>query len=118
MEPWRTSDVAEARRWLSAACGSTRWIDRMLARLPFASLGDALTAARDEWFALTPDDWREAFRHHPKIGDREALRRRFPATHHLSAREQAGVGDASDGVLDELARLNEEYAARFGYIFI
>lgn len=90
----------------------------MLARLPFASLTDALSAARDEWFALSPDDWLEAFQHHPKIGDRDALRRRFPATHHLSAREQAGVGGASDEVLDELARLNADYEERFGYIFI
>jgi 2-oxo-4-hydroxy-4-carboxy-5-ureidoimidazoline decarboxylase len=118
MEPWRTSDLADARRWLSSSCGSTRWVEQMLARMPFASLSDALTAARAEWFALTPDDWREAFQHHPKIGDREALRRRFPATHHLSAHEQAGVGGASDDVLDELARLNGEYETRFGYIFI
>jgi 2-oxo-4-hydroxy-4-carboxy-5-ureidoimidazoline decarboxylase len=118
MEPWRTSNKADARQWLSSSCGSTRWVERMLARLPFASLANALTAARDEWFALTPDDWREAFQHHPKIGDREALRHRFPATHHLSEREQAGVGSASDDVLDELARLNRDYERRFGYIFI
>jgi 2-oxo-4-hydroxy-4-carboxy-5-ureidoimidazoline decarboxylase len=118
MEPWRTSDLAEARRWLTAACGSSRWVERMLARHPFPILAHAQTAAREEWLALTPDDWREAFRHHPKIGDRDALRRRFPATHHLSEREQSGVGGASDEILDELARLNRAYEDRFGYIFI
>jgi len=52
MEPWHTSDLAAARRWLQACCGSTRWVERMLARVPFASLTDALTAARDELPAM------------------------------------------------------------------
>jgi len=90
----------------------------MLARWPFATLTDALTAGREEWFALTPDDWREAFTHHPKIGDRDTLRRRFPATHQLSEREQSGVAGASDDVLDALAAANRAYEERFGYIFI
>jgi 2-oxo-4-hydroxy-4-carboxy-5-ureidoimidazoline decarboxylase len=118
MEPWRTSDRAEARHWLMAACGSARWVEQMLARHPFATLDDALTAARDEWFALTRADWLEAFGHHPQIGDRDALRRRFPTTHHLSELEQAGVGDAPDDVLDALAAANRKYEERFGYIFI
>ena len=54
-----------------------------------------LAAARDEWFALD-GDWREAFSHHPKIGDRDALRQRFAATAHLSEREQQGVAGAAE----------------------
>jgi 2-oxo-4-hydroxy-4-carboxy-5-ureidoimidazoline decarboxylase len=90
----------------------------MLARHPFGSLENLLRDARTEWFALMPDDWREAFDHHPKIGDRESLRRRFPATHQLSEREQAGVAQASDAVLDALSDGNRAYEAQFGYIFI
>ena len=70
------------------------------------------------WDALDERDWREAFTHHPKIGDRDALRARFPATHALSTREQAGVDGATDAVLDALAEGNRRYEARFGYIFI
>ena len=77
-----------------------------------------LTAAREEWFALTPDDWREAFAHHPKIGDRAALARRFTNTRQLSEKEQAGVDGASDSVLTDLAEGNRLYEERFGYIFI
>jgi len=90
----------------------------MLGRRPFNGRRELLSAAREEWFALTPDDWREAFTHHPKIGDRESLRRRFPTTHHLSAREQAGVETAAEDVLDALAEGNRAYEERFGYIFI
>ncbi len=108
----------KARELLRAACGSSRWVERMLFRRPFGS-GDALLhAAREEWFALSENDWREAFSHHPKIGDRESLPARFPATHQLSAQEQAGVASASEHVLDALADGNRRYEEKFGYVFI
>jgi 2-oxo-4-hydroxy-4-carboxy-5-ureidoimidazoline decarboxylase len=121
MDSWRRVDEAspeEARRLLATCCGSTRWIEGMMARRPFESTESLLAAARDVWNALTPDDWREAFRHHPKIGERTSLESRFAATRHLSSREQAGVAGASPGVLDALADANRAYEARFGYIFI
>ena len=121
MERWQELDAAaagDARAILTACCGSSRWADRMLARRPFRSREALLTAAREEWFGLGPDDWLEAFSHHPKIGDRAALAARFPATHHLSEGEQAGVDGAPDEVLAALAEANEAYAGRFGFIFI
>ncbi len=90
----------------------------MMARRPFGSLDALLAAAREEWDSLQESDWREAFTHHPKIGNCSALRERFPATHALSAREQAGVDGASDAVLEALADANRRYEERFGYIFI
>lgn len=121
MQFWLTLDNAsedDARRMLTACCGVSRWVDRMLARRPFGSAEALLAAARDEWWGLTDADWREAFAHHPRIGDRDALRARFPATAHLSEREQSGVDGADDDVLDALAEANRAYEARFGYIFI
>jgi 2-oxo-4-hydroxy-4-carboxy-5-ureidoimidazoline decarboxylase len=121
MDTWQSIDRAspeEARRLLARACGSSRWVERMLGRRPFGSREALLSAARAEWDTLDERDWREAFTHHPKIGDREALRERFPSTHALSAREQAGVDRALDAVLDALADGNRRYEERFGYIFI
>jgi 2-oxo-4-hydroxy-4-carboxy-5-ureidoimidazoline decarboxylase len=121
MDTWQAIDQAEgdeARGLLARACGSTRWTERMLARRPFGSREALLSAARLEWDGLQPDDWREAFSHHPKIGDREMLRQRFPATHELSSREQAGIDSAADAILDALAEGNRRYEERFGYIFI
>ena len=103
---------------LRACCGSTRWVERMLVRRPFGGRDALLKAAREEWFALPPTDWLEAFSHHPQIGDRASLAARFPATHHLSEREQAGVGNARADVLTALAEANQTYADRFGFIFI
>jgi 2-oxo-4-hydroxy-4-carboxy-5-ureidoimidazoline decarboxylase len=110
--------LADASRMLQACCGSSAWVERMLARRPFGSRETLFAAAREEWTGLTADDWREAFAHHPRIGDRESLAKRFPATHHLSAREQAGVAGAGHDVLDSLATDNERYLRKFGYIFI
>lgn len=118
---WREIDAApdeEARALLSSACGSSRWVDRMRARRPFRSERALLEAARAEWLALTPGDWREAFQQHPAIGDVTSLRQRFPATYHHSAREQAGVASATDDVLARLADGNRRYRERFGYTFI
>jgi 2-oxo-4-hydroxy-4-carboxy-5-ureidoimidazoline decarboxylase len=108
----------EARAFLTTCCGSSRWVERMLERRPYASDAQLVAVARAEWFALTAADWREAFRHHPKIGDRAALRARFPATAELSEREQHGVAAASDETLDALAEGNRAYEEKFGYIFI
>ena len=121
MDSWRRLDVAsvaDARTLLLACCGSARWVDRMLARRPFGSRIGLLTAAREEWNALEPRDWLEAFGHHPKIGDRASLAERFPAMYELSQKEQAGVTGASNAVLDALADGNRAYEDRFGYIFI
>ena len=121
MDTWQTinrADPEEARRILTRACGSLRWVDGMLELRPFRGQEALLSAARRVWDDLSDDDWREAFSHHPQIGDRTTLAKKFPATHDLSAREQAGVAMASGDVLDRLAAANHEYFARFGYIFI
>jgi len=107
-----------AREILWRACGSTRWVDRMMQRRPFGNGSRLLSSARIEWFGLTESDWLEAFSHHPKIGDRASLEARFPATHDLSAKEQSGVAEARNEVLDALAAGNDAYLKRFGFIFI
>ena len=90
----------------------------MVRRRPFGSAAGLATAARLAWDDLTYTDWLEAFSHHPKIGDRDALARRFAATAQLSAGEQRGVDSAAADVLDALAAGNRDYETRFGYIFI
>ena len=113
-----TATDADARALLTRACGASRWVDRMMARRPFGGDARLLRAARIEWFGLTEADWLEAFSQHPMIGDRASLAARFPATHDLSSKEQSAVNVASARVIDELAKANQEYLDRFGFIFI
>lgn len=112
------ADDATAREMLTRCCGATPWVEGMLARRPFAAPA-ALEAAADEvWFALDEAGWREAFDHHPRIGDVEKLREKFAATADLSESEQAGVTGASNEVLEALAQANRDYEARYGHIFL
>lgn len=110
--------AAEAREELRRCCGASRWVDAMAARRPFPDAAAVFTAAVEEWAGLAPSDWSEAFAHHPRIGDKEALRARFATTRQWAAGEQAGMNAASEEILDALARGNRDYEARFGHIFI
>jgi 2-oxo-4-hydroxy-4-carboxy-5-ureidoimidazoline decarboxylase len=120
MEPWRRLDEAaasDARVCLRRCCGSSRWVEGMLARRPFGSNVALLGAARVVWNTLDQNDWLEAFAHHPQIGERDPAA--APAdTREWSQREQAGVADATAGVRHALDEGNREYALKFGYIFI
>src|SRR3954462_4440368 len=121
MEPWQRIDAAseaEARTLLTTCCGSSRWVDAMIARRPFGSQPALLDAARDAWLEAGERDWREAFAHPPRIGDRADLERRFPSTAQLSSREQQGWSHAASDVPSALADANRRYEERFGYIFI
>ena len=121
MAPSHPLDLAlpdEARRLLATCSGSSAWVELMLRRRPFTSVEGLLATARETWVDLTWTDWLEAFAHHPQIGDRAELARRFAQTAHLSEQEQRGVDSASTQVLDQLADGNHTYQNKFGFIFI
>jgi 2-oxo-4-hydroxy-4-carboxy-5-ureidoimidazoline decarboxylase len=109
---------AEAQIELERCCGASRWVTAMDARRPFRTVTELFDAAGEIWRALAESDWLEAFTHHPRIGDVDALRKRFAATRAWAAGEQAGAANAAEMTLRALADGNAEYEARFGYIFI
>lgn len=111
-------DTEEAREALGRCCGSQRWVEGMLAQRPFRAVEDLFDAADRIWDALEPEDWKEAFAHHPKIGDVSALREKFASTADWAEGEQAGARQASEETLSRLTQGNHAYEARFGYIFI
>src|SRR5258706_1048743 len=103
---------------LLRCCGSRRWAEMMAARRPFPSVEVLLTCAEELWNGLSHDDWKEAFSHHPRIGDVGKLKEKFAATAEWASKEQSGVALASDDVLQSLAGKNSTYEKKFGYIFI
>ena len=111
-------DDAAAEADLGRCCGAARWARAVAARRPFADGAALRAAAEAAWPALTDADWREAFTHHPKIGDIESLRGRYAHTRDWAASEQSRAQGAPDDVLQALAAGNAAYEARFGYIFI
>jgi 2-oxo-4-hydroxy-4-carboxy--5-ureidoimidazoline (OHCU) decarboxylase len=93
--------VRELPRQLSVAeltplfSGRTRLVDELAGR------EDPLGIAEEVALSLPEADQVAALATHPRIGE--------------PSEEQRG---AEPGVLDELARLNEEYARRFGFEFV
>jgi 2-oxo-4-hydroxy-4-carboxy-5-ureidoimidazoline decarboxylase len=110
--------AADSRAELLRCCGSSRWAEGMIARRPFRDREALLAWADEVWRGLEESDWREAFAHHPKVGDADALRARFAATRQWAAGEQAGVRSATGETLLALADGNRAYEDRFGFIFI
>jgi OHCU decarboxylase len=90
----------------------------MVTRRPFFSRDAVLRAADDEWNSLDERDWLEAFSHHPRIGETTAAAGGGPTARAWSASEQSAVASASDEMRIGLARLNDEYEERFGFIYI
>jgi OHCU decarboxylase len=101
-----------------ACCGASRWIDGMVVRRPFASTSDVLATADDVWARLGPDDWREAFAHHPRIGERRAEVPQADRASEWSVGEQSRVATAPASVQEQLAIVNREYESRFGFIYL
>jgi 2-oxo-4-hydroxy-4-carboxy-5-ureidoimidazoline decarboxylase len=108
----------EARAALARCCGARRWVDAMLGARPYGSRAALLAAADRAEREMAREDWLEAFSHHPRIGDLEALRARFAGSAAWAAAEQGATAGATEATLAALAAGNREYEARFGYIFI
>ena len=83
---------------------SRRW-----ARTVAAGLLEAADRAMDD---LSDDEWLEAMRAHPRIGERGG---ESPET---SAREQSRAMQASSATLADLAAENRMYEEKFGHVFL
>ena len=99
-------------------CGSTKWAREMAAARPFADEQELFAKADETSSLLTDEDWLEAFRAHPKIGEQKAATAQSHQEQKWSAQEQSGVGAASAATISQLAERNREYDERFGFIFI
>lgn len=109
---------AAAAEALERCCGASNWVRAMLASRPFASPEGLHEAADACAAALEERDWLEAFSHHPRIGDVASLREKFASTARWAGGEQAGAAAADEATLHALAKGNDDYFARFGFLFI
>jgi len=90
----------------------------MTAARPFADVDELLTKADGIWSSLTAEDWLEAFRAHPKIGEKKAPAAQSKEARQWSAQEQSGIRSAAVDTMTALAAGNQDYEQRFGFIFI
>jgi OHCU decarboxylase len=85
---------------------------------PFATVAQLLVTADDVWSSLSSEDWLEAFRAHPKIGEKKASTLQSEQAQKWSAQEQAGTREATAETKAALAEGNRRYMECFGFIFI
>jgi OHCU decarboxylase len=85
---------------------------------PFTDAEALFRVADSVWWSLRDEDWLKAFRAHPKIGEQKAAGVQSEQAQSWSAQEQSGIQDAVTETKAALAVGNQEYEARFGFIFI
>jgi 2-oxo-4-hydroxy-4-carboxy-5-ureidoimidazoline decarboxylase len=109
---------AAAKSEFLKCCGSLKWAEAMAASRPFANSNQMFANAEAFFGEMTESDWLEAFRAHPKIGEKKAASTQSKQAQDWSAQEQSGTEAASQRTADELAEKNREYESRFDFIFI
>ena len=97
-------------------CGSRNWARALTDARPFTDAGALFQKADSVWWSLSEEDWLEAFRAHPKIGESAAAQSEQARS--WSTQEQSGVQEAARETKAALAAGNQKYEKRFGFIFI
>lgn len=108
----------ELKEQFLKCCGSTAWADGMSDARPFKSRGQLISEANRIWWSLEADDWLEAFRSHPKIGEKKAQSHISADAQKWSEEEQSAADQSSTATRQALAHLNEAYQQKFGFIYI
>jgi 2-oxo-4-hydroxy-4-carboxy-5-ureidoimidazoline decarboxylase len=105
----------EAAEEILPCCGSTRWARMLAQRRPFGTAAELCAASDETWRDLDAEDWDEAFRTHPRIGERAGATQ---LSAQWSREEQSGVDAGDAEILAELTRANADYELRFGRVFL
>jgi OHCU decarboxylase len=111
-------DDPELSASLASFCGAPAFAERVASKRPYASGAQLVRAAESALDQVDEAGWREACRHHPRIGERTAERAQSAGGAAASAREQSAAGGASASERDALAAANREYERKFGHVFL
>jgi 5-hydroxyisourate hydrolase / 2-oxo-4-hydroxy-4-carboxy-5-ureidoimidazoline decarboxylase len=109
----------EAKVELLKCCGSEKWVDKMIEHFPFQGSNTIFQKANHIWYdECSEKDWLEAFKYHPKIGDISSLKKKYANSKDWASGEQSEVDAATEETIENLAKINQAYEEKFGYIFI
>ena len=117
LDAWNSADHDAAAASLLSCCAAQRWAESLVALRPFANETALFAAADEAWSTMQVDDWMQAFRAHPRIGERK-VENATAQSKQWSAHEQSGVNQAQAELLAELAVGNRQYEDRFGFTYI
>ena len=115
---WHALPADEAAQEILSCCGSRAWAAQLAAMRPFADEQSLFAAADDCWQHLPEADWLEAFRSHPRIGEKHAQNQTTAVSAAWSSSEQSQMNEADAAILLRMQQGHREYEERFGRIFI
>jgi OHCU decarboxylase len=115
---WNALPEMEAAEEILPCCGSQGWAREVVQLRPFGTAAELFAASDRVWWELGEADWEEAFRSHPRIGERKGPAAATKQSAAWSRQEQDGVHAQDAATLAELARRNAEYETRFGRVFL
>ena len=118
LEQFNNLDSDNRFEELLKCCGSTNWANSLNTKFPFSNIDSLMQESDEIWRCISDSDIFEAFTHHPKIGDIKSLEEKFATTKQWASAEQSGVQQAKQETIEALAKGNEDYVIKFGYIFI
>jgi 2-oxo-4-hydroxy-4-carboxy-5-ureidoimidazoline decarboxylase len=115
---WHTMSPQAAATEILSCCGSPAWAAGVAAKRPYTSEESLFAAADECWLSLPEADWLEAFRSHPRIGEKHAQNTTTATFAAWSRSEQSQVQEADAAILLRMQKGQREYEERFGRIFI
>ena len=115
---WHALPREEAAQEILSCCGSRAWAARLAAMRPFVDEPSLFAAADRCWQDLPEADWLEAFRSHPRIGEKHAQTKTTTASAAWSSAEQSQMKAADAAILLRMQQGHRQYEERFGRIFI
>jgi 2-oxo-4-hydroxy-4-carboxy-5-ureidoimidazoline decarboxylase len=115
---WNSLSKADAAKDILPCCGSTAWAEGIARRRPLPDEATLLAASDETWRNLAEEDWMEAFRSHPRIGESKGSGAAAVQSLAWSKQEQQNVTAADNAFKNGLAEANKEYEARFNRTFI
>lgn len=115
---WNALPRREASQQILPCCGSRVWAVNLAVARPLLHESALLDASDRVWQSLAADDWLEAFRSHPRIGESRPETATGARSSAWSVQEQRQVATSAGGLRLALAEANRLYEQRYGRIFI
>jgi 2-oxo-4-hydroxy-4-carboxy-5-ureidoimidazoline decarboxylase len=107
--------VPELREGLYACLAVPRWVEQIMAGIPYASMLHLMDAAAAAANPLTAAEIDQALAHHPRIGERPAGGGTAAS---FSRAEQSDSASEDEELAAALAEGNRAYEERFGRVFL
>jgi 2-oxo-4-hydroxy-4-carboxy-5-ureidoimidazoline decarboxylase len=118
LQRWHTLSAEDAASEFLSCCGSTAWAAQMAANRPYPDETTLYNTADQIWQGLPEPAWLEAFRSHPRIGEKHAQGKVTATSAAWSNSEQSQMNEADAAILLRMQNGHRAYEERFGRIFI